>query len=205
MILNAVRLIRSASSVNEASGLAATTLRTTPGPEIATLIDTSGSPLPCSAPAMKGLSSGTLQKVTILAQPIEPRGAVRRDTSSSASAIRITASMLMPALVEATFTEEQTARVEEMASGMAVMSASSVFVNPFWTSEENPPMKSTPMAVAAASRACATFTKPSGSSLPSTWAIGVTEMRRLTIGMPYLRCSDCATGTSSAALATTFS
>ena len=32
---------------------------------------TSGSPLPCRAPAMKGLSSGTLQKMTILAAPIE--------------------------------------------------------------------------------------------------------------------------------------
>ena len=38
---------------------------------------TSGSPLPCSAPAMKGLSSGTLQKVTILAQPMESWAAVR--------------------------------------------------------------------------------------------------------------------------------
>ena len=71
VILNVVRLIRSASSMNEASGWAATTLRTTPGPEMATLMLTSGSPLPCIAPAMKGLSSGALQKTTILAQPME--------------------------------------------------------------------------------------------------------------------------------------
>ena len=87
VILKVVRLIRSARSVNERSGWPATTLRMTPGPEMATLMLTSGSPLPCSAPAMKGLSSGTLQKVTILAQPIESRSAVRRDTSSSTSAI----------------------------------------------------------------------------------------------------------------------
>ena len=107
VILKVVRLIRSARSVNERSGWRATTLRMTPGPEMATLMLTSGSPLPCRAPAMKGLSSGTLQKVTILAQPMESRSAVRRETSSSTSAMRVTASMLMPARVEATLTDEQ--------------------------------------------------------------------------------------------------
>ena len=89
VILNVVRLIRSARSVNDRSGWRATTLRITPGPEMATLMLTSGSPLPCSAPAMKGLSSGTLQKVTILAQPIESWSAVRARPSSSTSAILV--------------------------------------------------------------------------------------------------------------------
>ena len=108
VILKVVRLMRSASSMNEASGLAATTLRTTPGPEMATLMLHSASPLPCIAPAMKGLSSGALQKMTILAQPMESCSAVRLLTASSTSAMRSTASMLMPARVEATLTDEQT-------------------------------------------------------------------------------------------------
>ena len=92
--------------MSEASGWLATALRTTPGPEMATLTLTSGSPLPCRAPAMNGLSSGTLQKTTILAQPMQSCvGGHLRETASRTSAMRTTASMLMPARVEATLTE----------------------------------------------------------------------------------------------------
>ena len=65
---------------------------------------------------MKGLSSGTLQKMTILAQPMESCSAVRCATASSTSAMRSTASMLMPARVEATLTDEHTRRV--LADGL---------------------------------------------------------------------------------------
>ena len=156
VILNVVRLMRSASSMNEASGLAATALRTTPGPEMATLMLASASPLPCMAPAMKGLSSGALQKMTILAQPMESCSAVRLLTASSTSAIRSTASMLMPARVEATLTDEHTRCVLPMASGIASMRAVSLRVKPFWTSALKPPRKSMPTSSAAASSACAT-------------------------------------------------
>src|SRR5450759_4266039 len=101
VILKAVRLMRSASSMSEASGWLATALRTTPGPEMATLTLTSGSPLPCRAPAMNGLSSGTLQNTTILAQPMQSSAAVFLETDLSTSAMRTTASMLMPARVDA--------------------------------------------------------------------------------------------------------
>ena len=45
-------------------------LLTTPGPETPTLMTTSGSPTPWKAPAIKGLSSGALQKTTSFAAPI---------------------------------------------------------------------------------------------------------------------------------------
>ena len=72
--------------------------------------------------------------------------------------MRSTASMLMPARVEATLTEEQTRCVAPMASGIASMSAASLRVKPFWTSALKPPRKSMPTSSAAASSACATST-----------------------------------------------
>ena len=154
---------------------------------------------------MKGLSSGTLQKVTIFAQPMNSLSAVRLPMSSSTSAMRITASMLMPARVLATLTEEQTAWVPAMASGMAWMRASSPRVKPFCTMALKPPTKSMPTAAAARSSACATWTKSAGSALPIIWEMGVTATRRLTIGMPYLRCTLNATGTRSWAQRAIFS
>ena len=76
---------------------------TTPGPETPTLMTHSGSPTPWKAPAMKGLSSTALAKTTSLAQPMGSISAVWRMILP----MRATASMLMPALVEATFTLEQ--------------------------------------------------------------------------------------------------
>ena len=69
--------------------------------------------------------------------------------------MRPTASMLMPARVVATLTEEQTAFVEAKASGMESISSSSPRVMPLWTRAEKPPMKLTPQALAAWSMAWA--------------------------------------------------
>ena len=68
--------------------------------------------------------------------------------------MRSTASMLMPARVVATLTEEQTRSVLASASGMDSMRAVSPRVKPLWTSAEKPPTKSMPTSAAAASSAC---------------------------------------------------
>ena len=81
---------------------------TTPGPDTPTLMTHSGSPTPWNAPAMKGLSSTALQNTTSLAQPKPPRSAVRSAACLMVRPMAATASMLMPARVEPTFTEEQT-------------------------------------------------------------------------------------------------
>ncbi len=54
--------------------------------------------------------------------------------------ISATASMLIPALVPPTFTEEHTRSVDDMASGMERIKISSAGVAPFCTRAENPPM-----------------------------------------------------------------
>ncbi len=64
---------------------------------------------------MKGLSSGTLAKTTIFAQPKEPVDAVSSAVFFITPPILITASMLIPAFVDATFTDEQTLAVEASA------------------------------------------------------------------------------------------
>ena len=111
----------SASSLMEASGFLASTARTTPGPETPTLISQSGSPGPWKAPAIKGLSSGALQSTTNFAAAMQSRSAVRSEHSRTIRPIRATASMLMPALVEPTFTEAQIFPVTDRASGMERM------------------------------------------------------------------------------------
>ena len=67
--------------------------------------------------------------------------------------ISATASMLMPALVEPMFTDEQTILVAASASGMEAMSLRSEAVKPFCTRAEKPPMKSTPHSRPALSMA----------------------------------------------------
>ena len=129
--------------------------QTTPGPETPTLMTQSPSPTPWKAPAIKGLSSTALQKTTSLAQPKPPRSAVRSAAALMVRPMRATASMLMPALVEPTFTEEHTRSVTARASGMASMSFRSPAVRPFCTRAEKPPMKLTPVVLAARSRAAA--------------------------------------------------
>ena len=104
---------------------------------------------------MKGLSSTALQKTTSLAQAKPPRSAVRSAAALTTRPISATASMLMPALVEPTLTEEQTKSVTARASGMEAMSFLSPWVPPFCTRAEKPPMKFTPVVLAASSIATA--------------------------------------------------
>ena len=96
---------------------------TTPGPDTPTLITVSASPTPWNAPAMNGLSSGALQKITSLAAPMQLRSAVISAVFFTMPPIILTASMLMPAFVEPMLTEEQTKSVSLSASGMLSISA----------------------------------------------------------------------------------
>ena len=96
----------------------------------------SASPTPWNAPAMKGLSSTALQKITSLAQPRPSRSAVRAAVSLTILPMRATASILMPARVEPTLMLEHTSSVRSSASGMERISFSSARVIPFCTSAE---------------------------------------------------------------------
>ena len=98
----------------------------------------------------------------------------------------LTASMLMPVLVEPRFTEAHTRSVAESASGMERSSSSSAAVIPLLTSAEYPPMKFTPTSFATRSRVPATAVKSSTDrqAAPATRATGVTDMRLFTIGTP---------------------
>ena len=69
--------------------------------------------------------------------------------------IIFTASMLRPVLVEPMFTLLQTTSVSASARGMASTSRSSPAEKPLCTSAPKPPMKFTPTALAALSRALA--------------------------------------------------
>ena len=107
--------------------------------------------------------------------------------------------MLMPARVVATLTDAQTRSVAASASGIDAMSLRSPSPVPLCTSAEKPPMKSTPTSCAARSSASASGVTSSASVAAASWAIGVTEMRLLTIGMPYSRSICSAIGTSRSA------
>ena len=144
---------------------------------------------------MKGLSSTALQKTTSLEAPTHWRSAVSSEHSRMTSAMRKTASMLMPALVEPTFTEAQTRSVTESALGMLLMRRRSASAMPFWTRAEKPPTKSTPTSFAARSMATAMGVRSSASVAAARAAMGVTEMRLLMMGMPYSLCSCSAVGT----------
>ena len=93
--------------------------------------------------------------------------------------------MLMPAAVVPTFTEAQTRAVVESTSGKAAIRRRSPSVEPFWTRAENPPTRSTPTSPATSSSVRATPRNPSVECPAATDAIGLTAIRRLTIGMPY--------------------
>ena len=197
VILNAVALMASAISVMEASfGMLASTLRTTPGPETPTLTTASASPEPWKAPAMKGLSSTALANTTSLAAPMQSRSAVALAVSMTVLAIFQTASMLMPARVEATFTELHTLSVTARACGMEFMSFVSEAVAPFCTRAEKPPTKSTPTSLPALSMASAMGVRSWAVTAPQISATGVTEMRLFTMGMPNSRSNCSAAGTS---------
>ena len=171
--------------VRSQSGFWATTLRTTPGPEIPMFREKSGSPTPWWAPAMKGLSSGTLAKTASLAQPMP--FSERAARSLMIRPILTMAFMLIPARVEARLRNPQTRCVWERASGMASMRVSSAAVVPFWTMAPKPPRKSMLAFRAALSRARARRTALAvvrGRGSRSSDA-GVTAIRRFVMGMPY--------------------
>ena len=96
----------------------------------------SASVTPWKAPAMKGLSSGALQRTTSFAQPSESRSCVRAAVSFTISPMRRIASMSSPVLVEPTLTLAQTRSVTARASGIERMRRSSEGVMPFETTAE---------------------------------------------------------------------
>ena len=126
---------------------------TTPGPEIPTLITVSASPTPWKAPAMKGLSSTAFAKTTSFAQP--KASSVFAAKSFIVWPQRATASIFIPALLEPTLIDPQTKSVWAKAFGIDLINISSAFVIPFSTRAEKPPIKSTPMSLAALSRTVA--------------------------------------------------
>ena len=107
VILKAVRLMVSQSTSKLSPFTCSNAYFTTPGPLTPTLTTASASETPWKAPAMNGLSSGALQSTTSLAQPREPLSLVASAVSFTISPNRRTASMLIPVLVEPTFTELQ--------------------------------------------------------------------------------------------------
>ena len=151
------------------------------------MITESPSVTPWKAPAINGLSSGALQKTTSFAHAMESCSRVSHAASLIICPISITASILMPVFVDPTFTDEQTRSVDASAFGMDLISISSAGVIDFDTSALYPPIKFTPTVLAHSSRTTAISAKSSGvrHAAPPTSAIGVTEMRLLTIGIPY--------------------
>ena len=158
VILNAVRLMVSQSTSKLLPRICSRAYFTTPGPLTPTLITASGSETPWKAPAINGLSSGALQSTTSLAQPKESRSFVISAVSLMISPISFTASMLIPVLVEPTFTELQIRSVQAKAFGMERISNSSLRLIPFDTIAEYPPIKFTPSSPAALSSVLAICT-----------------------------------------------
>ncbi len=90
-------------------------------------------------------------------------------------------------MVEPTLTELHTLLVTFIASGIDLINNSSAFVIPFDTIALYPPMKLTPVSCAHLSKTLAILTKSLVvlQALEPTKPIGVTEIRLLTIGIPY--------------------
>ena len=154
VILNAVFFIVSATTSNGCPLQALSACATTPGPDTPTFITHSGSPTPWNAPAMNGLSSTALANTTSFAQPIGSISAVSRTIRPMSA----TASIFMPALVDATFTLEHTSPVCVSACGIELISRRSLSVKPLCASAVKPPMKLTPRALAALSSVSASGT-----------------------------------------------
>ena len=90
----------------------------------------------------------------------------------------------------------------ESACGIDSISLMSAREAPLCTSAVKPPTKSTPTSLPARSIASAMGVRSSSRTAEQISAIGVTEIRLLTIGMPNSRSSCSATGTSSLAALT---
>ena len=114
--------------------------------------------------------------------------------------------MLIPVLVEPTFTELHTLSVEANASGMDSINNLSAGVIALDTKAEYPPIKLTPTSFAALSKVLAIFTKSFvvSQTPPPTKAIGVTEILLFTIGIPYSFSISCPTETRFFALSVIF-
>ena len=84
-------------------------------------------------PAMKGLSSGALQKTTSLASPMHMLSLVSSAVWRTTWPIRATASMLMPDLVEPMLMLEHTISVSARARGMLSISRLSPAEKPLCT------------------------------------------------------------------------
>ena len=96
----------------------------------------------------------------------------------------LTASKLIPALVEPILTEEHNLLVSARAVGIELINSKSPGANPFWTNAEYPPIKSIPISSATLSNVFA-YKTGSPPLTPTKSAIGVTETRLLIIGIPY--------------------
>ena len=148
---------------------------------------------------MKGLSSTALQNTTSLPAAMQSRSAVSSAHCLTMPAILSAASMLMPARVEPTLTLEHTRSVAASALGMESISLLSAADAPLCTSAEKPPTKSTPTSAPALSMATAMRDRSVSGTAAQISAMGVTEMRLFTIGMPNSRSSCSAVGTSCSA------
>ena len=184
--LNAVRLIISHKVWKSAPRTDSSAVLTTPGPLTPTLIIQSASVTPWKAPAINGLSSGALQNTTSFAQPRESCSLDASAVSRTISPISFTASILIPVFVEPTLTELHTRSVTASACGIERIKSSSAGVIPLHTRAEYPPIKFTPIVFAARSSVLAIDTKSSvvWHATPPIKAIGVTETRLFTTGIP---------------------
>ena len=150
---------------------------------------------------MKGLSSTALAEHHQLAGGRCSRGRrSARRVCLTMPAIFSAASMLMPARVEPTLTLEHTRSVAASALGMESISLLSAADAPLCTSAEKPPTKSTPTSAPALvhGHGDARRGRCRGTAAQIS-AMGVTEMRLFTIGMPNSRSSCSAVGTSCSA------
>ena len=116
--MKAVRFMVSATSSKDAPRTPSNACFTTPGPLTPTLIWESPKVTPWNAPAINGLSSTGLQKITSFAQPMASLSLVSSAVSFTIRPISATASILMPALEEPMPTELHTISVVANASGM---------------------------------------------------------------------------------------
>ena len=158
VILKAVFFIVSATTSKLSPLTFSIALCTTPGPLTPTFITLSASPTPWKAPAINGLSSTALANTTSFAHPNPFLSAVSSAVLLITCPISFTASILIPHLVDPTFTEEQTLLVLAKASGIELIRILSPLVYPLCTKAEKPPIKSIPNSWAALSNVSANFT-----------------------------------------------
>ena len=191
VILMAARLMASWRVLTSASGRFLTTASMTPGPLTAMFTTASGRPRPWYAPGMNGTSSGRL---AVTAKRAAAWGLMAR----MISAAFLTASRLMPVMVEAVFRKPATLAVVFNASGSASMRALSPLEAPMCTNAERPPTMSTPYFSASLSRCRATSTaaapSPMGSSKMET---GDTASLTVTILTPSRDATRSTAGLSS--------